>query len=360
MVNLVLEICGLKLRNPVMPAAGPATRDGDALIAAAQNGAGALVANTVTRVPARPPYPYMLKVREGLLSAEFSSDLPLEQWLRVEYPKAKRAGLTLIANIGYTLEDVSEIAPKIAEAGIDALELSARYVKNPKSIAEMTKAVKEAVSIPVFVKLNPNVPNISDFAHAAEMAGADGMVAIDAIGPCLTIDIENTMPMLGSSFGQGWLSGPAIKPVALRCVADLCRSVRVPVVGAGGIWDGRDAVEFIMAGASAVQVGTAAIIRGPKIYGIIVDEIARLMRAKGYDSIEDMRGVGLRHLSEHPRMTTRPLELFVSKCTGCGLCVGYCIYGAIRMVGKIAKLDPVKCQSCGLCVSVCPTRAIRF
>lgn len=330
------------------------------MVAAAQNGAGALVSNTVSKNPSRPPYPYMLKVREGLLSAEFSSDLPLEQWLRVEYPKAKKTGLALIASVGYTPEDVAEVAPKIADAGAGAIELSTRHVEDPKSMAELTKAAKGSVSIPVFVKLNPNVPNMLDLARAAETAGADGLVAIDAIGPCLAIDIESTMPMLGSPLGQGWLSGPAIKPVALRCVADLCRSVRVPVVGTGGIWDGRDAVEFIMAGASAVQVSTAVIIRGPKIYGIIVDEIARLMRVKGYESIEEMRGAGLRHLSEQPRTTARPLELFASKCTGCGLCVGYCVYGAIRMVGKIAKIDPVRCQNCGLCVSVCPPRAIRF
>ena len=362
MVGLALELCGLKLRNPLMPAAGPTVRDGDTLVAAARGGAGALVSKTVSTTPASVPRPCIAKVKEGLLNAELWSDLPLEKWLKVEYPKAKATGLPLIASIGYKAEEIAELAPKVEAAGAGALELSTHYLgDDPTPVVEATKAAKGAVDIPVFVKLSPNVLNITDFAKAAEEAGADGVVAINTLGPCLAIDIENAMPMLGSAFGYGWLSGPAIKPLAVRCVADICRAVKIPVIGVGGISDGRDAIEFIMAGASAVQICTAAIIKGPKVYGLLADEMVRFMRAKGHDSVEAMRGIALRHLPEEPLGTrARPPEVYHPRCTGCGLCERYCVYGAVRIVGKVARIDPGRCYGCGLCVSICPTRAVRF
>ncbi len=362
MVDLSVEICGLKFRNPILPAAGPTVRDGDALVKAAEGGAGGLVAKTVSVAPAQVPRPCIIKVKDSLLNAELWTDIPLDQWLRQEYAKAKRTRLPLIASIGYKAEEIRELAPKVKAAGVDALELSTHYLGNdPTPVVEATKAAKEVVDIPVFVKLSPNVLDVAQFARAAEGAGADGIVAINTLGPCLVIDIENTMPMLGSASGYGWLSGPAIKPLAIRCVADICRAVKIPVIGVGGVSNARDAVEFIMAGASAVQLSTAAIVRGYKIYGLIADEMVKFMRAKGYNSIADFKGIALRHLPEQPfRTSAKPPEVIASRCTGCGLCQRHCPYEAIRIVGKIARMDPVKCYGCGLCVSVCPTRAIRF
>ena len=264
--------------------------------------------------------------------------------------------------LGYNPEEIRELAPKVAAIGVDALELSTHYLGNdPTPIIEVTKVAKEVVDIPVFIKLSPNVLDITQFAKAAEDAGADGIVAINTLGPCLAIDIENAMPMLGSANGYGWLSGPAIKSLAVRCVADIARAVKIPIIGVGGISTGRDAIEFIMAGASAVGLLTSAMIRGNKIYGIMADEMAKFMRAKGYNNVNDFKGLALRHLPEQPiRVTAKPVEVISSRCTACGLCERYCPYDAIRVVGKAAKVDPVRCYECGLCVSVCPTRAIRY
>ncbi|HIE28079.1 TPA: 4Fe-4S dicluster domain-containing protein [Candidatus Poribacteria bacterium] len=360
-MDLSVEICGLKFKTPIMPAAGPTVRNGDSLIKVAKGGAGGLVSKTLSDVPARVPRPCLIKVRESLMNAELWSDLSLEQWLKHELPKAKETGLPLIVSIGYTAEDVRKIAPKVAEVGADALELSTHHLSDVSTVTDAIKAAKEAVKIPVFVKVSPNVVGVAQFVQALEEAGADGIVAINAIGPCLAIDVENAMPMLGSPHGYGWLSGPAIKPFAVRYVAEIARAVKIPVIGSGGISTGRDAVEHIMAGALAVQVSTVAIIRGPKIYGLLADEMAKFMRAKGYNSINDFRGIALRHLSDQPlRTTPKPVEIIASRCNACGLCERYCIYEAIRIMGKVAKVDPVKCYECGLCVSVCPTRAVRF
>jgi dihydroorotate dehydrogenase subfamily 1 len=320
------------------------------------------VTKTIGPTPVVVPRPYIAKVKESLLNAEHGSDLALGKWLNTELPKAKKAGLPLIASVGYKPDEISELAPKLQAAGADALELSTHYLgKDPNSVAEVTKAAKKSVKIPVFVKLSPNVPDIIEFARAAEGAGADGLVAINTLGPCMAINIETARPILGSPSGYGWLSGQAIKPLALRCVADICRAVKIPVIGAGGVSGGRDAVEFIMAGAAAVQVCTAAIIRGPKIYALIADELARFMRVKGYDSIADFKGIALRHLPEEPiRKRAKPPELIRSKCTSCGLCEKYCVYGAIRIIGKMPKIDPSKCTGCGLCITVCPPRALGF
>jgi dihydroorotate dehydrogenase subfamily 1 len=304
----------------------------------------------------------MVKIKDSLLNAKFWTDLPIEKWIRHEFVKAKKTGLPLIASIGYTAEEIREIAPKVEEAGADALELCMHHLENePSLLDDVTKTAKEVVDIPVFVKLNPNVPDIARFARVAERAGADGLVTINSLGPCLAIDIENAMPMLGSSRGYGWLSGPAIKSFALRCVADVCRAVKIPVIGTGGISSGHDVIEFLMVGASMVQVSTAAIVHGPKVYGLMADEMIKFMRARGYDSIADLRGIALRHLPEQPlRVTAKPPEVLISKCNSCGLCEQYCPYEAIRIVRKVARIDSVKCYGCGLCVSVCPTRAIRF
>jgi dihydroorotate dehydrogenase (NAD+) catalytic subunit len=344
-----------------MPAAGPTVRDGDSLVKAAEGGAGGLVAKTVSVAPARVPRPCIIKVKDSLMSAELWSDLPLEQWLKYEYSKAKRTKLPLIASIGYSAEEIQKVAPKIAAAGADALELSTHHSSDTASVVEATKAAKEAVNIPVFVKLNPNAADLTQLAQMVEKAGADGIVAINAIGPCLAVDIENAMPMLGSPQGYGWLSGPAIKPFAVRCVADIARAVKIPIIGSGGVTTGRDVIEFIMAGASAVQISTVAIIRGHKIYGLMADEMAKFMRAKGYNTINDFKGIALPHLPEEPfRTAAKPVEVIPSKCTACGLCERHCPYDAIHVIGRLAKVDPVRCYECGLCVSVCPTRAIRF
>jgi dihydroorotate dehydrogenase (NAD+) catalytic subunit len=319
------------------------------------------VTETVSIAPAQVSRPYLIKIKDSLISVELWGELPLDQWLKYEYPKAKRTKLPLIASIGYNAEEVRKLAPRVAAAGADALELTTHYLSDPASTIEATKAAKEVVNIPVFVKLNPNAVDIVQLARSVEKAGANGIVAINPLGPCLAIDIENAMPMLGSPKGYGWLSGPSIKPFAIRCVADIACAVKIPIIGSGGVSTGRDAIEFIMAGASAVQLSTAAIIRGHKIYGLIADEMGKFMHAKGYTTVNDFKGVALHHIPEETfRAKAKPVEVIASKCTACGLCERQCLYDAIHVVGRLAKVDPVKCSECGLCVSVCPTRGIRF
>lgn len=362
MVSLSTEIAGIKLRNPIMPAPGPTVRNGDALVEVANSGAGGLVAETVSLEPAKVPRPNLAKIGDSLINAEMWSEIPVEQWIKEEYPMAKETGLPLIASIGYTPEEVGELASRVVEAGVDALEISTDRLNHDLSLlAEVVESAKSEVDVPVFVKLSPKRGDIADYAEVAEDAGADGIVAINAIGPSLTIEINTERPIMGSKRGYGWLSGPAIKPIAVRCVADIARAVDIPIIGVGGIKDEQDVAEFLMAGASAVQICTAAIIRGNKIFGLIADNLGKFMNARGYDSIDDIRGVALKNLPEEQRRTSaKQPEILTSECTGCGLCMKHCPPDAITIIGGKARIESIGCTGCGLCVSVCPVGALRF
>jgi len=382
LVDLSVEIAGIRFRNPVLTAAGPPSRDGEALVEAARGGAGGLVAKTISVRPAEVPRPCMavvdrdrpVKIRGfpayttyGFLNSELWSDIPYQRWIEREYALAKGTGLPVIASIGYTPEDVAKLGPLVERAGVDGIEFSTHYVGfDPKPVAEVAKTLRESVEIPIFAKLSPHLPDIVPFAKAVEPY-VDGIVAINTYGPTLHIDVETGKPLLGGRYGYGWLSGPALKPIAVRCVAEISKAVRVPVIGVGGILCGRDAVEHIMAGAYAVQICTGAILEGPGIYGRVAKEIEEFLREHGYDSLEDIRGMALKWLPEKPlRTVALAPEVDVERCTGCGICERACVYHAIEMVEladsrrKVSKTVVEKCYGCGLCVSICPTRARYF
>jgi len=358
MADLSVEIAGLRFANPVLPAAGPPGWSGEAMRACAEGGAGGIVSKTVSVRPAVVPTPNMAQIPGGFLNTELWSELPVEQFLEREYPLARETGLSLIISLGYTAEDVAQLAPRVRPFA-DGLELSTHYIgDDPTPMMDAIRAAKEAVDVPVFVKLSP-FRDMGTAARAAAEAGADGIVAVNSFGPCLGVDVETGRLLMGSRGGYGWLSGPALKPLALRCVFDVVRAVDLPVIGVGGISRGVDAIEFFMVGASAVGVCTAAILRGPQVFGKIAREIGEWLDGHGYGSVEEVRGLAIRRWEGWAFRTTHvPPELDVEVCTGCGRCETSCVYGAIRVVDKKAVLVPEKCYGCGLCVTRCPVRAL--
>lgn len=358
MVDLTTRFCGLELRNPVLPAAGPPGRNGDALLACAAGGAGGLVAKTISSHAADVPAPNMAEVPMGFLNCERWSELPPERWLEGEYARARTAGLPLIIGLGYTAADIRSLAPRIAPFA-DAVELSTHYIgQDPRPMQEAIAAARELLSVPVIVKLSPLGRNMVEAARAAVEAGAHALAAINSFGPCLAIDIETGRPLLGGPQGYGWLSGLAIKPLAVRCVYEIAQAVDVPIIGVGGVMSGRDAVEMLMAGASAVGVCTAAILKGPGILGQIASELASWLGAHGYRSPQEIVGLAWRQ----PPAPNRPLYAQVDRdrCTGCQLCYRSCAYGAIRMEGRKAVVTPTRCAACGLCATRCRANAIHL
>lgn len=223
------------------------------------------------------------------------------------------------------------------------------------------------MDVPVFPKLSPHHSDLLIMqAKEAEKAGADAIVAINSFGPTLHFDIYTRKPYMGSEFGFGWLSGPPIKPLAVRAVFDIAKSVQIPVIGVGGISTGKDAIEHIMAGASLVGVCTQAIIEGKNAFGRIAKEIATELDKMGFSSIEEIRGLYIKEMGKGQKIITKGgiARLIEEKCTGCKLCERVCQYNAIKMIKKETKkhllpeINPNKCEACGLCVSICPTEAL--
>jgi dihydroorotate dehydrogenase subfamily 1 len=361
MADLAVEIAGIQFRNPVLTAAGPTSRDGESLLKAASGGAGGLVTKTVSVKPAIVTKPNMAVLqpgkvgsRRGMLNAELWSEIALEKWVQREYSMALSSGLPVIASIGYTPQEVSRIGPMVEKAGVSAIEFSTHYVGGHKEIA---KALRESVSIPIFAKLSPQV-DVAKVAKEVEPS-VDGIVAINTLGPCLHIDLETGRPVLGGEKGYGWLSGPAIKPLALRCVADVAQAVKLPVIAVGGVMSGEDAIEFFMAGGSAVQVCTAAILDGPTVYGKIAAEISDWLDKHGHKSIESIRGCALKSISKTTALTYPP-RVDMTRCNFCGLCSRSCVYSAISVDKdrKSIQIDRRACTGCGLCVTVCPQLAL--
>lgn len=358
MSKLSVTVAGIHLTNPVMPAAGPSAKDGAMCQAAAAGGAGAIVTKTISTEPAEVPRPCMAEIKGGFLNTELWSELPKEQWLETEYQLAKATGLPLIIGLGYTAEQIRELAP-LVKPYADALELSTHYIgKDLTPIIEALKAAKAAVDVPVFMKVSPHA-NIREISLVLEAAGADGLVMINSFGPCMSIDLDSGLPLMGSKSGYGWLSGTAIKPLAVRCIYDAASVVNIPIIGVGGVASGRDAAEMFMAGASAVQVCTEAILKGPAIYGKIARELEQFLDERGYTSLEDIQGLAIRNMRNREAVFSPVVpEVDQESCKRCGRCEVSCVYGAITRAEQL-RIDPAKCFGCSLCVSRCPFGALR-
>lgn len=259
---LTLSLTGLKLKNPLMLAAGIMGTTGGSLKRIAEGGAGAVITKSIGIKAKSGHYnPSMVAVDCGYLNA-MGLPNPSYKNFQGEIDTAKEGGVPVIASIfGASADEFSEIAGSLRA---DAFELNvscphacgygAQVGSDPALVEQIARAVKNATGAPVWVKLTPNVTDIKSIGLAAQRGGADAVVAINTVR-AMAIDIESGYPILGNRFGG--LSGRAIKPVAIKCVYDLYEALEIPVIGVGGISVWRDAVEFMMAGARAVQIGSA-------------------------------------------------------------------------------------------------------
>ncbi|HIJ16642.1 MAG TPA: dihydroorotate dehydrogenase [Thermoplasmata archaeon] len=298
MADLGVDLCGLRLRNPTMLASGVLDETAATMVEVARAGAGAVVTKSVGRSPREGhANPCVVELDVGLLNA-MGLPNPGIEYFSEEVKAVKREGVTVIGSvIGGSEDELAEVAALMADAGADAVELnlSCPHAKGlgteigstPENVERVCRASKERIKVPLFAKLTPNTSSISNLAKAAEMGGADAVVAINTLKG-MAISPEARMPILANRFGG--LSGPAIRPIGVRCVYEIHDAVEIPVIGVGGISTGRDALEYIMAGATAVQVGTAVWTRGPGVFKSICDDISRFMDEYGYSKVDDMVG----------------------------------------------------------------------
>jgi dihydroorotate dehydrogenase (NAD+) catalytic subunit len=300
---LSVRIASLRLRNPTLLASGILGYTAESLQRVVEGGAGAVVTKSIGVTP-RMGYanPTVVQAASGLINAMGLPNPGIEDYTE-EIIRAKTiVKAPLIASIfGYSADEYVLVAEKAAEAGADALELnvSCPHVKltgseigqNPTLLKKVVSKVKASVRKPVIVKLSPNVTDIAETANAAIKAGADALTAINTL-KALAIDAETALPVLNNV--RGGLSGPAIKPIALRSVYDLYEQVKTPIIGCGGVTTWQDAVEFFLAGASAVQIGTAVALKNPKVFQTINRGVKAYLKKKRYRSIKEIVGVAHR------------------------------------------------------------------
>jgi dihydropyrimidine dehydrogenase (NAD+) subunit PreA len=297
--------------------------------------------------------------------------------LKREFP-----GKVVIASImGDTRPDSwKELASVMAAAGSDALELNfscphgmpemgvgAAIGQDAGISARITGWVKEEVGIPVIVKLTPNVTDVRPIAKAVRAAGADMIAAINTVESLASVDLDSfePQPSVGGFSTYGGYSGRAVKPIGLRVVSQIARSVDIPVMGMGGISQWSDAAEYMALGASVVQVCTEVMVRGLGIIVGLKEGLSDYFDKKALAGPDELRGKALAHLTTHDGLLRGdkryPVIATAGSCIRCGRCVTACAdggYGAISLKGAAVEFDYAKCDGCSLCSHVCPAHAI--
>ncbi len=294
---LDIDIGKLHFKNPLILASGILDESGETMLRIAKNGAGGIVTKSIGKEP-RNGYenPVVYELPCGLLNAMGLPNPGIENY-KDEIKIAKEGGVPIIGSIfGSNAEEFSYLSKKMEDYGADAIELnlSCPHAKgygmevgtDLELVEEIINSVKRAVKIPVWAKLTPNTNNIVEIAKAAE--NADAFVLINTL-KAMAIDIDAKRPVLKNVFGG--LSGKAIKPIGVRAVYEVYREIEKPIIGVGGIENGRDAIEYMMAGASAVEIGTALYTRGIEVFKEIASEMEGWMNENGYSKISDIIGI---------------------------------------------------------------------
>jgi dihydroorotate dehydrogenase (NAD+) catalytic subunit len=290
---------GLKLKNPVMTASGTFGYGEEYSSFVDLNRLGALVVKGLSLEPRKGnPPPRIMETPCGMLNSIGLENIGVEAFIREKLPFLAQYDTVVIANIfGETLDEYKKVAERLSSVGgVKALEvnISCPNVKkggiafgsDPDMAGEVTHAVKGCTDMPVIIKLSPNVTDISDIAHAAEEAGADCVSLINTLKG-MSVDVENEAPHPANIMGG--LSGPAIRPIALRMVWEVAKRVKIPVIGIGGICEAHDALQFLMVGATAVQVGTANFVN-PKTTIDIIDGIENYLRKHSLQDVNRLIG----------------------------------------------------------------------
>ncbi len=298
MPELAVEIAGIELESPFILASGVWGETGATIARALRAGAAAAVTKSIGLEPrAGHPNPTVVELPTGLLNAMGLPNPGIDGY-KEEMEEALAPGKPVIGSIfAKSAAEFSELARRMESLGAHALELNlscphvsgygAELGQLPSLTRRITGAVKNSVRIPVFVKLTPNTASIARLALAAERGGADGVTAINTVRG-MAVSLELARPVL--SHGRGGYSGPGVKPIGLCAVYEIFESARLPILGVGGISSGRDAAEYILAGASAVQVGTALYKNRVGVFRELRRQLSRIMTDIGYSSVREMVG----------------------------------------------------------------------
>lgn len=388
-VNLGVDFCGIRFKNPFILAASPSTDNREMTARGLERGwAGAVLKTTsLESEEVSITYPIMSGIHPGQgLVGLHNTDLLSERhihevakdiaWLKSRFPEKR-----IIASLmGSTREEWHELVGISEQAGADMIEASISCPQGAELEGELTLGwmvsqdphltekvtswvVESKRRAPVYVKLSPSVTDIVSIGKAVEQGGGDGICAIDCLEGIGGIDLGtlSPLPSVQGKGTRGGFSGRAIKPIGLRIVADLAGGVKIPISGVGGIYDWRDALEYLLLGATTVQVCTAVLQRGFGVIDPLLDGLSRWLEDHNYDSPAEVVGLALAQLTEHGELTHGVKvisSIDLDLCIGCGLCYVACADGGHLAIEFPADRRPLVqeglCVGCGLCAQVCP------
>jgi len=389
-VNLGVNFVGIDFINPFMIAASPITDSREITARAFEAGWAGAVLKTVSPVgnPIPLVFPMMSSLEPGAnmaalhnidllsnkLAAEWMEDVA---WLKQRFPQHR----VVVSIVGESHDDWTALARQAEQAGADMIEgsiscpqgsmvegeqVEAGWMisQDPHLTEKVTGWICQAVHhIPVYIKITSGVTDIAAIARAVERGGAQGVCVIDSVEGIIGLDLNSfsPLPSVRGYGSHGGVTGKAIKPIALRCVADVANTVNIPVSGVGGIYDWRDALQFLLLGASTLQVCTGVMQRGFGIIGNMLDGMSRWMDQNGYDHLDQIRGLALRRVKSIEELTPGDVvrsRIDLESCIHCGLCYVACRDGAHVAIEFGSERIPVvnddRCVGCGLCAQVCP------
>ena len=387
MPTLKCSFAGVEMPNPFMLASAPPTASTAMADACFRHGWGGVVLKTLTYraklssnvTPRISAYKNGKEIL-GFTNCELGTPHPIEEWAEDVYKLKKQwrdqgVFVSLLHTEGLFENEWRETARMFSEAGADGFELNfscshgmaeagggASIGSSDELVKRVTRWVAEETDLPVLAKLPAMVSDLPGKAQAAKKAGARGISAINTLNSICGVDIRTFVPYgsVGGATPLQGLSGRAIKPVALRSVAQIARAVDLPISGIGGIYKWQDAVEFILLGASSLQVCSAVMEYGYRIIKDLCEGLQRYMQEMGFREIDEFRGLALPNLQKHSALSRefRVRAHSGDNCIGCGRCVRSCsdsAYQAIELSeDHKAVVDQEKCDGCGLCVCICP------
>lgn len=357
-MDLSTNAAGIRLANPILPGSGPLTGNAKRILSLAAQGIGGIVTKTIAPEAAQVGRPCIAGKGNMLFNSEAWSEYAAKIWTESYLPEVKRSTATpVIASVGYDDADLKRMIPELEPLSA-GYEYIPRYVgKDFVEVGKITQTLRSLTAKPIWVKMNANIPDPVGFAKVCRENGASGVTAITSLGPNLVVDIPNRRPLIGIPTGFVWTSGPAIKPLALAYVNMIKTAFPdLSVLASGGCSTADDVIEFLLAGADAVQILTEAMLRGRGRYAKILAELPVALAKYGFSSVQEVKDAGLGPVVVSDQASYPDFAMDV--CNGCGLCADNCPYFALDMRDGKPALDREECFGCGLCQSRCPKKAI--
>lgn len=368
-MDLSVNLPGLRLKNPVIVAAGPWARNAASIQKCMDAGAGAVITETISMEANRNLSPRLYIGKPGqLFNTKLYSNIHLEQW-ETELESLRRRDCKLIVSIwGSSASELSYLASRAERMGADAVEISIAAPIGMRNqalgfhthqIESLAQAVLRAVSIPVLVKLSYETSLSPEVTGSIQSAGIRIVSAIDSLKGLSGVDVERMQAHMPT---YGGYSGDDIRPVALATTAALRQYTAFQICSCGGIFDYRNALEFIMLGADAVQLATAIQLHGYGVIRDVVEGLSQWLEAHGYENLDAVRGAALQSLRPFEEIRPRPLSAVLQQpCVeqDCSACAEGCLYGAVfRDADGTIAIDHDRCDGCGLCIARCPKKRL--